>query len=171
VWILDHLFGTAHVPAALVNPPIIADTLVGLAVMVLVVLLLALLHVPLLGGFAPVLKLTLPMRPRTGMGFDFALRHRGRPHRIRVHLLGTFSGYPGDGFLSMTLQLPSGAVAACEQQVRPIAGSGRRGDVPEYTFDPLYFQFTPILAGKSHLWIGYGTGPECRMKVTVQQRS
>jgi hypothetical protein len=171
IWVLDHLIGVQHVPAALHTTPTVADAIVGLAVTVLVVLLLALLRVPLLGGFAPVLKVLQPMRPRSGMGFDFTLRQKGRPHRISISLRGTFAGYPGDGFLTLTLQLPSGAVASCDHQVRPVSGLGKRHEVPEYIFDPIYFQFTPLQAGKAHLWVGYGTGPECRMKITVQQRS
>lgn len=171
LWLLTTLLGAEHLPAAFARQPAIADVVVGIASTVLVILLLALLRVPILAGFSPVLKITQPARPRSGTGFDFIIRHRGRPHRITIHLAGMFAGYPGDGFVALKLHLPTGETQSCEQTVRPVAQAAKRNGVADYLFDPIYFQFTPQLGGKTHLWVGYGSGPECKLKLTVQRRS
>jgi len=171
LWLLEKLVGAGRLPQVLITTPVLADAAVGAAVMVVVIQVLAACQVPILAGFAPILKVTQRIKPRTGAGFDFVVKSKGRPHRVMIHLGGTFAGYPGDAFVSLKLQDPTGSVQQCERTVRPISVSTSTKGVADYIFDPIYFQFTPELAGNSHLWVGYGVGPECRMRLAIQRRS
>lgn len=164
------LVGTANVPATLVDTPLLADLLVGLLVLCVVYIVCSLFGIPPFGGPAPLLAVKETMQPRTGKAFDFALRDKDRPHRIAIHVTGTYTGFPGDVLVAIRLQLPESRPLEIERTVKPLAEPVKKGEVQEYAFDPINFQFTSPHPGPTHIWIGYGAGPQAKLRIKVQPR-
>jgi hypothetical protein len=159
----------SSIPPAVIAHPIVADLLLGLVIFVAVLLLAVALHIPIFGAISPVLKVTERKRSRTASSYPFTIVEPNKPHRLAVHIKGTFAGYPGGSLITLKVQLPGGIAMQVDHDLKP-ASDGDRGGITNYVFDPFFYQFTPPKAGRAELWIGYGNGPDCKMSVTINRR-
>lgn len=171
LWLFQRLLGADRLPPSLANYPLLDDALVSAMAVGVVIVLCGLFGIPIFGGFAPVLKVTQYMRARTGESFEFAIRDRNRPHLITVHMLGRFAGFPGEALVALKLHLPSGEMLHIEVPLRPVAEPAKKNAVMDYVFDPLYFTFTPPANGVAQCWLGYGIGPEGKIKFCINRRN
>jgi hypothetical protein len=168
--VLEGIAGADRVPVAFIQNPILADVGLSLLGITVVLLVCVVFRIPPIGGPPPVFKAAIFARPRTGQSFDFMIRDAGRPHRIAVHAAGRFTGFPGDALIALKLTLAEAKPLAVERHVPPVAEPASARQVTDYVYDPIYFEFTPPLDGPAQLWVGYGSGPEARLRISITRR-
>ena len=171
LWAIQAIAGADRIPAPLLDAPVLADLLLGVMLSLALVAFGSLFGLPLFRGFSAALDVTKRVRPRTGEGYDFQIRNKGRAHLLSVHVQGTYTGYPGDAFISIKLDLPDALPLEVEPLLKASSGGSSSNGLSEYVYEPVYFQFTPTHNGPTHLWVAYGTGPEGKLRVAVQRRS
>lgn len=169
VRLLELVTNRSSIPPALIAHPVVADLLLGMSIFVAILLLAVALHVPLFGAVSPVLNVTERKRSRTASSYPFTIVEPNKPHRLAIHIKGSFAGYPGTCLITLKVRLPDGIAMQVDHDLRP-AADGERGGITNFVFDPFLYQFTPPKAGPAELWIGYGNGPECKMTVTINRR-
>lgn len=171
LWAIQATAGIDRIPAALLDTPVLADLLLGLLLSLALVALGSLFGLRLFRSFSPTLDITKRVRPRTGEGYDFQIRNKGCAHLLSVQVQGTYTGYPGDAFVSIKLELPDALPLEVEPLLKANSGGSSGKGLSEYYYDPVYFQFTPTHNGTTHLWVAYGNGPEGKLRVSIRRRS
>ena len=167
--LLELVVRRSSIPPAVIAHPVLADLLLGMSIFAVILFLAVALHIPLFGAVSPVLNVTERKRSRTASSFPFTIVEAKKPHRLAVHIKGSFAGYPGTCLITIKVRLPDGIMMQVDHDLKP-AADGDRGGITNFVFDPFFYQFTPPKAGPAELWIGYGNGPDCRMTVTINRR-